>query len=105
MTRDITCHHLLLQLRFVEIVEELARQRSLHRLGIIPLMCASATTPYAQDLVTRLQHAAPSAVIHTRFLGSTQLAQVSHLSEHVLYTGACSAQSAMLITQRCMHTE
>ena len=73
--------HLLLHVRFVELAEELARQGSLHRLGIVPLMCASATTPYAQDLVTRLQAAAPSAVIHTQFLGPAQLAQVGLRSE------------------------
>lgn len=62
--------------RFVEIVEELARQGLLHTLGIVPLMCASATTPYAVDLITRLRAAAPSAVVHTLFLGPSQLAQV-----------------------------
>lgn len=53
----------------------------LERLGIVPLMCASANTPYAKDLVTRLQAAAPSAVIQSQFLGPAQLAQVFHISE------------------------
>lgn len=39
-------------------------------------MCACGTSPYAMDLVARLQAAAPSAVIHRHFLGPHQLAEV-----------------------------
>jgi len=73
---------LTLLARFVELVEELAKQGSLQRLGITPLMCASATTPYALDLVARLQGAAPNSVVHNQFLGPQQLArvQLQHMS-------------------------
>ena len=62
--------------RFVELVEELARQGSLQRLAITPLMCASATTPYALDLVARLQAAAPNCIIQKQFLGPEELVMV-----------------------------
>lgn len=72
---------MLLHGRYVELVEELVKQGSLHRLGIVPLMCACGSSPYALDLVARLQAAAPSAVIHTHFLGPCQLAEVRRKSE------------------------
>jgi len=62
--------------RFVELVEELAHQGIVQQLGITPVMCASATTPYAMALVARLQAAAPNCIIHTQFLGPEELAQV-----------------------------
>lgn len=62
--------------RFVELVEELARQGSLQRLAITPLMCASATTPYALDLVARLQAAAPNCIIQKQFLGPEELVMI-----------------------------
>ncbi|KAL0044261.1 hypothetical protein WJX82_007555 [Trebouxia sp. C0006] len=62
--------------RFVELVEELAHQDIVQQLGIVPVMCASATTPYALALVARLQAAAPNCIIHTQFLGPEELAKV-----------------------------
>ena len=62
--------------RFVELVEKLAHQGMVQQLGIIPVMCASATTPYALALVARLQAAAPNCIIHTQFLGPEELAKV-----------------------------
>lgn len=62
--------------RFVEVVEELAHQGIVQQLGIIPVMCASATSPYALALVARLQAAAPNCIIHTQFLGPEELAKV-----------------------------
>lgn len=62
--------------RFVELVEELASQGSLQKLGITPVMCASAKTPYALQLVARLQACAPNCVVHTEFLGPEQLATI-----------------------------
>ncbi len=62
--------------RFVELVEELAHQGMVEQLGIVPVMCASATTPYALALVARLQAAVPNCIIHTQFLGPEELAQV-----------------------------
>ncbi|KAA6428956.1 MAG: hypothetical protein FRX49_01066 [Trebouxia sp. A1-2] len=62
--------------RFVELVEELAHQGMVQQLGIIPVMCASATTPYALALVARLQAAAPNCILHTQFLGPEELAKI-----------------------------
>lgn len=62
--------------RFVELVQELARQDSLQQLGIQPLMCASSNTPYAVDLVAKLRSDAPDSIIETRFLGPQQLAEI-----------------------------
>lgn len=62
--------------RFVEVVEELAHQGIVQQLGIIPVMCASATSPYALALVARLQAAAPNCIIHTQFLGPEELAKI-----------------------------
>ena len=75
-TSNSNTRRLLLRCRFVELVEELVQQGSLHRLGIVPLMCACGTSPYALDLVARLQAAAPSAVVHSHFLGPHRLAEV-----------------------------
>lgn len=54
----------------------MASQGSLQKLGITPVMCASAKTPYALELVARLQACAPNCVVHTEFLGPEQLARV-----------------------------
>ena len=62
--------------RFVELVEELAHQGIVQQLGIVPVMCASATTPYALALVARLQAATPNCIIHTQFLGPGELSKV-----------------------------
>ncbi|DBA96974.1 hypothetical protein WJX77_003885 [Trebouxia sp. C0004] len=62
--------------RFVELVEELAHRGIVQQLGITPVMCASATTPYALALVARLQAAAPNCIIQTQFLGPEELAKI-----------------------------
>ncbi|CAL8468103.1 g7642 [Coccomyxa elongata] len=62
--------------RFVAIVEQLARSGALQRLGIVPLMCGSATGPYADGLKARLRAAAPDAVVEERFLGPADLARI-----------------------------
>ena len=105
--------------RFVELVEELAHQGIIQRLGIVPVMCASATTPYALAVVARLQAAVPNCIIHTQFLGPKELAQVRQgpcmpdlsaccISTHKLQAGAhledCrdSRTEALLATLSCV---
>ncbi|BDA42205.1 hypothetical protein COCOBI_03-0920 [Coccomyxa sp. Obi] len=62
--------------RFVALVEQLAGSGALQRLGIIPLMCGSASGPYADGLKARLRAAVPDAVIEERFLGPADLARI-----------------------------
>jgi len=76
MERHVFTERIMTPCRFVELVEELAHQGIVQQLGIIPVMCASATMPYALALVARLQAAVPKCIIHTQFLGPEELAQV-----------------------------
>lgn len=62
--------------RFVELVEELARQGKLAQLGITPVLFAAASTPYATALIARVQAAAPEAVMLSNFMGPAELAKV-----------------------------
>ena len=52
------------------------RAGELRRLGVTPLLCGAATTPYAEALRERLRAAAQDAVIERRFLGPVELAEV-----------------------------
>jgi len=55
----------------------LCRAGALARLGVTPLLCGAATTPYAEAQRDGLRAAAPDAVVERRFLGPAELAQVS----------------------------
>ena len=57
-------------------MEELGRHGKLAQLGITPALFAAADTPFATALVTRLQAAAPDAVVFNTFMGPGQLAEV-----------------------------
>ena len=52
------------------------RAGELARLGVTPLLCGAAQTPYAEAQRERLRAAVPDAVIERRFLGPAELAQV-----------------------------
>ena len=57
-------------------VGPLCRAGALARLGVTPLLCGAATTPYAEAQRNGLRAAAPDAVVERRFLGPAELAQV-----------------------------
>ncbi|CAK0761886.1 hypothetical protein CVIRNUC_002903 [Coccomyxa viridis] len=62
--------------RFVELAEALQARGVLARLGLTPLLCASATGEYAEGLKRRLKLAVPDAIIEERFLGPADLAHI-----------------------------
>ena len=41
---------------------------------VTPVLCGSATTPFAATVRRRLQAACPGAIIHSQFLGPRELA-------------------------------
>lgn len=49
----------------------------LRKLEVVPLLCGAAAGEYAESLRTRLQAAAPDAIIEDRFLTPAELAQVA----------------------------
>ncbi len=50
--------------------------RAFTQLGIVPLLCGSASTLYAESLKARLRSAAPGCVVEERFLGPEDLANI-----------------------------
>ena len=61
----------------------LCRAGTLARLGVTPLLCGAATTPYAEAQRDALLAAAPEAVVERRFLGPAELAQVRCEHKHL----------------------
>lgn len=58
----------------------------LHKLGLVPLLCGTATTAYAKALQDRLLTCCPEAVLKTQFLDARDLAQVQRLVVAAMWT-------------------
>ncbi|KAF5842642.1 hypothetical protein DUNSADRAFT_6112 [Dunaliella salina] len=60
--------------RFVALVEQLAKDGSLQRHGLTPVLVGATNDSFAQGIKLRLQSAAPRSILIERFMGPQELA-------------------------------